>query len=810
MDDGSPLAYAPRPGPLARSAPLAASPTSARSPSIALRLLEPDRARRRAAPRSSSPGCAPGAGRAPAQPPALAGCARRRGRSRSTRSSSQRGDTILVRGFDLPGARPDRRQRRGARRGRRARAADRRRRCSPSRSTRRASTPTGCCALVRPIARRSALTATLIARLVPLAAADHARLREARELRGPAPRRSAAPRSPGGWSPARSTARSTSPRRSSCAATRCGPPRCAAAPAARASRAARSPPRRWRSLVVARRAARRRRRTSSAYPTIAIDAERGDLALSPRCRCSRAARALAVRSAAGSRRRRRAVPEPVARASTRFAYRYPEAAAPGARRDRPRARAGRVRRPRRPLRLGQDDPAAAACGLVPHFHGGEVAGELERRGPRRREHGPAELGGVGRPRRPGPRGAGRLDHGPRRARAAAGAARRARRRARARGRGGGAGARRSPTLLERTDGHALRRRAAAGRARRGAGRPARGCVLLDEPTSQLDPVAGDELIGLLRRLNEEWGMAVVLAEHRLERCLAAADRVVALDGGPDRLRRRARASSSRWALDDRPALATPGARLFVARRRPPAARSASRTRGRRSTRTARRAAGGRPGARAGRRPAAGRPRPRPALALQARDLWVELDDGDGAARGAARASTSRSSAGERVALMGRNGAGKSTLLRTAAGLLEPARGPDRGPGAAARCCPEPRRLPRPRARRRGAARRGGRGGAARGRARVGRRSRPARPLRRRAPAAGAGDRDGRPRRRRARPGSSASTSRRAAWTAPARTSSPRWLGELAARGLGGRWSRPTTSSSPPRSPSASSCSATAS
>lgn len=39
--------------------------------------------------------------------------------------------------------------------------------------------------LLRPLARRSALTATLIARLVPLAAADHARLGEAAALRGP-------------------------------------------------------------------------------------------------------------------------------------------------------------------------------------------------------------------------------------------------------------------------------------------------------------------------------------------------------------------------------------------------------------------------------------------------------------------------------------------------------------------------------------------------------------------------------------------------------------------------------------------------
>jgi energy-coupling factor transport system permease protein len=40
--------------------------------------------------------------------------------------------------------------------------------------------------MLRPVARHSALTATLITRLVPLAAADHARLREAAALRGPA------------------------------------------------------------------------------------------------------------------------------------------------------------------------------------------------------------------------------------------------------------------------------------------------------------------------------------------------------------------------------------------------------------------------------------------------------------------------------------------------------------------------------------------------------------------------------------------------------------------------------------------------
>src|SRR6202043_2203552 len=56
-------------------------------------------------------------------------------------------------------------------------------------------------------------------------------------------------------------------------------------------------------------------------------------------------------------------------------------------------------------------------------------------------------------------------------------------------------------------------------------------VLLDEPTSQLDPVAGDELIWQLRRLNQESDTAVLLIEHRLERCLGAADRVIAMVDG---------------------------------------------------------------------------------------------------------------------------------------------------------------------------------------------------------------------------------------------------------------------------------------
>ncbi len=86
-------------------------------------------------------------------------------------------------------------------------------------------------------------------------------------------------------------------------------------------------------------------------------------------------------------------------------------------------------------------------------------------------------------------------------------------------------------------------------------------VLLDEPTSQLDPVAGDELIWLLRRLNEEWGVAVLLAEHRLERCLPAADRVIAMDAGAVAFDGAPRDFLT-WAQQADAALETPAARLF--------------------------------------------------------------------------------------------------------------------------------------------------------------------------------------------------------------------------------------------------------
>ena len=316
---------------------------------------------------------------------------------------------------------------------------------------------------------------------------------------------------------------------------------------------------------------------------------------------------------------------------------------------------------------GKSTLLRAASGLVPHFHGGTFSGRAVVAGRNTHEHGPGDLaalvgtlfqdpetqvvmgtvrGELALPLENRGEPASAVARGVEEASLALGIAH----------------------LLERpTDslsGGELQR-VALGAAL--VGRPE--LIVLDEPTSQLDPVAGDELLALLRRLNEDSDAAIVIAEHRLERCLAWADRVIALrdgrvacDGAP--------AEFLEWALGAAPELSTPGARLLAGLALTPApgvkaARSVLRQRGLLPDLDDLGDAYGpldRPGRPRGRR------EPPPALGFDR--VWHELPDGPAILRGVSLAIAP----GERVALMGRNGAGKSTLLRHAAGLMRPTRG----------------------------------------------------------------------------------------------------------------------------------------
>ncbi len=56
-------------------------------------------------------------------------------------------------------------------------------------------------------------------------------------------------------------------------------------------------------------------------------------------------------------------------------------------------------------------------------------------------------------------------------------------------------------------------------------------LILDEPTSQLDPIAAGEFLKTLEKINHELGTTVILTEHRLEEAFPMADRVIVMDGG---------------------------------------------------------------------------------------------------------------------------------------------------------------------------------------------------------------------------------------------------------------------------------------
>jgi len=56
-------------------------------------------------------------------------------------------------------------------------------------------------------------------------------------------------------------------------------------------------------------------------------------------------------------------------------------------------------------------------------------------------------------------------------------------------------------------------------------------LILDEPTSQLDPIAAAEFIHMLEKINRDLGITIILVEHDLEEVFPIADRVLLLDEG---------------------------------------------------------------------------------------------------------------------------------------------------------------------------------------------------------------------------------------------------------------------------------------
>ncbi|MSO79260.1 MAG: energy-coupling factor ABC transporter ATP-binding protein [Acidimicrobiia bacterium] len=195
----------------------------------------------------------------------------------------------------------------------------------------------------------------------------------------------------------------------------------------------------------------------------------------------------------------------------------------------------------------------------------------------------------------------------------------------------------------------------------GALAAAPSALVLDEPTSQLDPQGADDVLAAVSRLNADLGTTVVLAEHRLERAAPLADRAVLVDGG-----RVASPASPRAVLTGyagAPSVTRLG-RLLGWDPAPLTVREARDA--------------------ASKHPLIGATIADPLsdargdMLVRATNLEVML----GAQRALANATIDIGQ-GEVVALLGRNGAGKTTLLRALARLVEPSRGRVDGSGTVA-------------------------------------------------------------------------------------------------------------------------------
>ena len=180
-------------------------------------------------------------------------------------------------------------------------------------------------------------------------------------------------------------------------------------------------------------------------------------------------------------------------------------------------------------------------------------------------------------------------------------------------------------------------------------------LVLDEPTSQLDPQAAEEVLTTLQKLNADLGLTIVLSEHRLERVVQYADRMIhfpgdggsPVEGSPEEVLAQTDLVPPLIRLGKALAWSPLPFTIKSARRR--AAALSLRPHATPST--------------------ASHEVLRNPVEICVENLWHAYNG-----KWALRGLSLEIKRGERVALMGRNGAGKTTLLKHMVGLLQPQRG----------------------------------------------------------------------------------------------------------------------------------------
>jgi energy-coupling factor transporter ATP-binding protein EcfA2 len=202
-------------------------------------------------------------------------------------------------------------------------------------------------------------------------------------------------------------------------------------------------------------------------------------------------------------------------------------------------------------------------------------------------------------------------------------------------------------------------------------------LVLDEPTSQLDPQAAEEVLTTLQRLNEDLGLTIVISEQRLERVAQYADRMCYLPrrgqppivGDPRQVLAQVALAPPLVQLGRE--LGWQPVPLTIKEGRPFAEELKSQLERSQSAMpqaasSPDRSWGGNIVSRALSLP---KGQLLPAAVIAAQDVWYRYNGTD-----ALRGVSFDVRRGELVALMGRNGSGKSTLLKNMVGLLRPQRG----------------------------------------------------------------------------------------------------------------------------------------
>lgn len=196
-------------------------------------------------------------------------------------------------------------------------------------------------------------------------------------------------------------------------------------------------------------------------------------------------------------------------------------------------------------------------------------------------------------------------------------------------------------------------------------------LILDEPTSQLDPLSAEEFLNLIERLNKELGYTVLLIEQRLERCIHMADRLVLMDKG-EIICNKPAAEAVRWQAAHKQPFIPPVAHFFAKIDHPTVPLTVKEGRVALHEIIAAQptlicsppSSPNRPGLNKTKKGIRITP------LLEAEDIWFTYPRGREALKGVSL----KVDPGDFAVIMGGNAAGKTTFLKLAAGLLKPDRG----------------------------------------------------------------------------------------------------------------------------------------